>query len=271
MMRVAGWAPVLPAGLGRACRERVHCCGPAERRAAGGCAAVGASSCSVGLRRSSRVQEQVVREAGRELFCGCRQRRGAQRQRPAGHRQRRARGHRKERRGALHAVACRAHGPRAWTGARASVESHAAGQGARAAGPICLNVLHHSDDMIRIHNSLTGEKQHAAADQAGPGRHVCLRHDGVRLHAYRACAHDDRVRCGQPLSALPRLSRSRMSATSRISTTRSSGAPPRTASRSTRSRSGSFAAMQRGLRAARDRAAGSRAARHAVRARHRSR
>ena len=44
--------------------------------------------------------------------------------------------------------------------------------------------------MLRIHNSLTGRKEPFAPLVAGQGRHVRLRHHGLRLHATsatRAC------------------------------------------------------------------------------------
>ena len=74
--------------------------------------------------------EQIVREAGKRYFAAA-----AQAAAQSGNDLPaivigRASGDRQEGRGAVHAVACRAHGPRARTGARAAVEGHAAGRGA---------------------------------------------------------------------------------------------------------------------------------------------
>ncbi len=69
--------------------------------------------------------EQIVRKAGERLLRGRGAGRRAQRQRPAGDRRRGPGGDRKERRGALHAVALRAHRPRPRPGARAASQGHA--------------------------------------------------------------------------------------------------------------------------------------------------
>ena len=61
--------------------------------------------------------------------------------------------------------------------------------------------------MLRIHNSLTGRKEAFRPIHAGRGRHVRLRHDGLRLLPRRACALLCGVRRGPPLAALSRLSR----------------------------------------------------------------
>src|SRR5437762_413708 len=102
---------------------------------------------------------------------------GGERQRPAGHRGRGARGDRAQGRGALHAAARGAHRARARTGARAAPQGDARRQGARAAGAF---------RMIRIHNSLSGEKQELRPITPGSLRmYVC----GLTVYDYVHIGH----------------------------------------------------------------------------------
>ncbi len=59
--------------------------------------------------------------------------------------------------------------------------------------------------MLRIHNSLTRQKQDFVPIRPGPRRHVRVRHDGVRLLPHRSCARDGGVRRDTPLAARLRL------------------------------------------------------------------
>ena len=59
--------------------------------------------------------------------------------------------------------------------------------------------------MIRIHNSLTGEKQELEARRARPRAHVQLRHHRLRLLPRGQCPHAGGVRHGEPLPAASRL------------------------------------------------------------------
>ncbi len=61
--------------------------------------------------------------------------------------------------------------------------------------------------MIRIHNSLTGEKQELTARRARPRAHVQLRHDRLRLLPRRQRPHAGGVRHGEPLPAASRIAR----------------------------------------------------------------
>ena len=60
--------------------------------------------------------------------------------------------------------------------------------------------------MIRIHNSLTGQKEDLDAHHARAAAHVRVRSYRVRLRAHRARAHAHGVRRHQPLSAASRVS-----------------------------------------------------------------
>ena len=86
-------------------------------------------------------------------------------------------------RGAVQAAAARAHRPHARAGARAAAEGHAARQGARAARPLCRLKIALRTDMIRIHNSLTGEKEELKPIVPGHIGMYVVRHHGLRLHA----------------------------------------------------------------------------------------
>src|SRR5204862_233928 len=106
-----------------------------------------------------------------------RRRRGCERQRSAGHRRRGARGDRAQGRGAVHAAARGAHRARARTGARAASQGDARRQGTRAAGAF---------RMIRIHNSLSGEKQELRPITPGSLRmYVC----GLTVYDYVHIGH----------------------------------------------------------------------------------
>jgi len=141
-------APLLPAGLDAHATDafiaallRTWCCPRTRGR--------GSISCSARRRRwSPRPRKWCAPPA-----CATsprRRRGGCQRQRPAGHCGGGARRDRAQGRRALHAAAGGAHRARARAGARAAAQGDACGQGSRTAGAL---------RMIRIHNSLSGEKQ----------------------------------------------------------------------------------------------------------------
>src|SRR6185295_9999962 len=103
---------------------------------------------------------------------------GRQRQRSSGHRQRRARRDGEDRCRAVQAASSRAHGPHTRAGAR-------------AVGPLRrLRIVHRfveiTRDMIRIHNSLTGEKETLQPIKPGHiGMYVC----GMTVYDYIHVGH----------------------------------------------------------------------------------
>ena len=99
-------------------------------------------------------------------------------------------------------------------GARAAAQTDAARHRAPPPGIPC------SKSIIRSR----GEKEEFKPLRAERGAHVRVRHDRVRLHPHRPCAHADGVRSGAALPARAAATRSPTCATSPTSTTRSSSA-----------------------------------------------
>src|SRR4029077_4615660 len=161
----------------RCARDRcVHRRAAAECGVARGRAAVGGDRVwrAAALGRGRRAGGARGRHG---LLLRRRRRRGEERQRPAGHRGRGARRDRAQGRGAVHATTRGAHRARARAGARTAPAGDARGQGARTAGAF---------RMIRIHNSLTGEKQELRPITPGSLRmYVC----GLTVYDYVHIGH----------------------------------------------------------------------------------
>src|SRR5579863_3915084 len=165
------------AGAARAaCGGGIHRGAAAEPGAARGCAPVGRDRLR-GTTRARAGRGSPGAQRGQQLFRRRRRRRGPRCDRSAGDRGCRARGHGPPRGGAVPAAAHGADRAHARAGAGAAAEGDARWQGARAAGAL---------RMIRIHNSLTGQKEQLRPITPGQLRmYVC----GLTVYDYVHVGH----------------------------------------------------------------------------------